>query len=51
MINIEESTIINRLAPEVFAFVGNQTNAPRWQRGLDSVRRIGDGPIEVGDEA
>ena len=48
MINVEESTIINRPAPEVFAFVGDQTNAPRWQRGLDSVRRIGDGPIEVG---
>jgi len=27
MINIGESTIINRPAPEVFAFVGDQTNA------------------------
>ncbi|MEV4267127.1 SRPBCC family protein [Kribbella sp. NPDC049584] len=48
MINIEESTIINRPAPDVFAFVGDQTNAPRWQRGLASVRRLGVGPIEVG---
>jgi uncharacterized membrane protein len=48
MINVEQSTTINRPAREVFAFVGDQTNAPRWQRGLDTVRRIGDGPIEVG---
>lgn len=48
MIKIEESSIINRPASEVFAFVADQVNAPRWQRGLDSVRRIGDGPIGVG---
>jgi uncharacterized protein YndB with AHSA1/START domain len=48
MINVEQSTIINRPASEVFAFVGDQTNAPRWQRGLETVRRIGDGPIGVG---
>jgi len=48
MINVHQSTIINRPVPEVFAFVGDQTNAPRWQRGLETVRRIGGGPIEVG---
>ncbi len=48
MINVEEGISINRTAAEVFAFVGDQTNAPRWQRGLDSVRMIGGGPIGVG---
>ena len=48
MINVEESITINRTPAEVFSLVGDQTNAPRWQRGLDSVRRLGDGPIGVG---
>lgn len=34
----------------MFAFVADQTNAPRWQSGLESVRRVGDAPIGVGTE-
>src|SRR4051794_28105593 len=48
MINVEQTIIINRPPSEVFAFVADQTNAPRWQRGLETVRRIGDGPIGLG---
>ena len=48
MINVEQSIVIDRPAWEVFAFVGDQTNAPRWQRGLREVRRMTDGPIGVG---
>ena len=48
MINVEQSIIINKPPSAVFAFVGDQTNAPRWQRGLATVRKVGDGPLEVG---
>src|SRR5690348_5892073 len=48
MINVEQSIMIDRPPAEVFAFVGDQTNAPSWQRGLETARRIGDGPIGLG---
>lgn len=48
MISLEESIVIGRPAPEVFAYVSDQTNAPRWQRGLLDVRRTTDGPIGIG---
>lgn len=48
MINVEDSIIILRPVEEVFAFVADQTNAPKWQDGLLEVRRITDGPIGVG---
>ena len=50
MIRSESSIDINRPAADVFAFVADQTNAPRWQHGLDEVRRLTDGPIRVGTE-
>ena len=34
----------------MFAFVADQTNAPRWQQGLHEVRRLTPGPIGVGTE-
>ena len=48
MIKVENSGIINRPIEEVFAFVGDQTNAPQWQSGLVEVRRTTDGPLRVG---
>ncbi len=48
MIAVERGIVIARSAKDVFAFVGDQTNAPRWQRGLTDVRRTTDGPIGVG---
>lgn len=50
MISIESRIEIERPAGEVFAFVADQTNAPHWQDGLAEVRRVTDGPIEVGSE-
>jgi uncharacterized membrane protein len=44
MIDVEDSIVINRPIGEVFAFVADQTNAPRWQNGLEQVRRTTDGP-------
>ena len=41
---------IARPATDVFDFVADQTNAPRWQRGLHEVRRITPGPVDVGTE-
>jgi uncharacterized protein YndB with AHSA1/START domain len=41
---------IDRPAAEVFDFVADQTNAPRWQHGLHEVRRLTPGPIGVGTE-
>lgn len=49
-INVQSRIQIERPAGEVFAFVTDQTNAPRWQDGLTEVRRITDGPIGVGTE-
>jgi carbon monoxide dehydrogenase subunit G len=48
MIDIKQHVEINRQASAVFAFVSDQTNAPRWQRGLEEVHRLTDGPIGVG---
>jgi len=41
---------IDRPAGEVFDFVADQTNGPRWQDGLHEVRRITPGPVGVGTE-
>jgi uncharacterized protein YndB with AHSA1/START domain len=48
MIRVGRSIVIDRPAEVVFAFVSDQTNAPRWQRGLLEVRRTTDGPVGVG---
>jgi hypothetical protein len=40
----------SRAPEDVFAFVAEQTNAPRWQSGLIEVRRLTPGPIGVGTE-
>ncbi|MBB3037117.1 SRPBCC family protein [Hoyosella altamirensis] len=48
MIDVEDSTVIERPVGDVFSFIADQTNGPRWQDGLDEVMRITDGPIGVG---
>lgn len=48
MITVEKSIVIGRSAEDVFAYVSDQTNAPRWQRGVLEVRRVTEGPIGVG---
>ena len=50
MIDVTTHLDVARPAAEVFAFVSDQLNAPRWQRGLHEVRRTTDGPIGVGSE-
>src|SRR5437660_10200184 len=48
MIKVEKSIVIDRRQEDVFDYVSDHTNAPRWQRGLLEVRRATEGPIGVG---
>jgi uncharacterized protein YndB with AHSA1/START domain len=48
MVHVEMSIIIHRPVEDVFAFVGDQRNAPQWQHGLLEVRRTTEGPPGIG---
>ena len=48
MIKVEKSIVIDRSQEDVFEYVSDHTNAPRWQRGLFEVRRATEGTIGVG---
>jgi len=48
VIRAEKSTVIRRSVEDVFAYVGDQTNAVHWQAGIVEVRRLTDGPAGVG---
>src|SRR5438552_18920668 len=48
MIKVEKSIVIDRSQEDVFEYVSDHTNAPRWQRGLFEVRRAKEGTIGVG---
>jgi hypothetical protein len=50
VIRVEASIDIGRSAKDVFAYVGDQTNAPRWQRGLADVRRTTDARLVSGPD-
>jgi carbon monoxide dehydrogenase subunit G len=41
---------IDRPVPEVFAFISQPENFPRWQSSLLEIRRPGEGPLRVGAE-
>ena len=49
MIVVDQSIEIACDPDEVFTFVADHTNAPRWQDGLDAVERVS-GPLGVGAE-
>jgi uncharacterized membrane protein len=48
MIKFEKSVLINRPQQEVFDFVTNLSNDPKWQSSIESVEQVSDGPIGVG---
>jgi uncharacterized membrane protein len=48
MINVEASTIINRPVPDVFAFVANFENHPRWEMNFQKVKLLNSTPTGVG---
>lgn len=46
MINVEHSVVINRPVKDVFAYVADQTNEPKWHTDVLEVHP--EGPIELG---
>jgi uncharacterized protein YndB with AHSA1/START domain len=48
MATLEISTVINRPVEEVFAFLSNPENGPKWSSGSSDVTITSAGPIGVG---
>jgi len=48
MINVEESIVINRPIAEVFAFVANFENHPKWESNFQKVKLLASTPAGVG---
>jgi uncharacterized membrane protein len=48
MIQVETSIQINRPAAEVFAYLSNFENNPKWQSGMRSAHFTSEGPLRVG---
>jgi uncharacterized membrane protein len=48
MIKIESSIVIERPVEQVFAFLADLENAPKWQSGLTDSTKLTDGAIGVG---
>ena len=48
MITFEVSIVIEKPVEEVFGFVTEGENVPKWNSAVKSVRKISEGPISVG---
>ena len=48
MSTIEWTVLIKRPVNEVFAFVGNPENTPKWASGSVGAKKITEGPIRAG---
>jgi len=48
MINVQESIVINRPVDEVFAFVANFENHPKWESNFQKVKLLTSTPSGVG---
>jgi len=48
MITFEVSIVIEKPVEEVFGFVTEGENSPKWNSAVKSVRKISEGPISVG---
>jgi uncharacterized membrane protein len=48
MINVQVSTVINRPVPDVFAFVANFENHPKWETDFLEVKQLTSTPGGVG---
>src|SRR3970040_2754814 len=48
MINVKVSTVINRPIAEVFAFVANSENHPKWEMNVQKVQMLSSAPNGVG---
>lgn len=49
-LQLETITELQAPASKVFDFVADNTNAPKWQSGIDEIRRVTPGPLGVGTE-
>jgi uncharacterized protein YndB with AHSA1/START domain len=50
MVTNEKVITINRPIEEVFAYVSDAGNGPKWQKALVEARRITEGPLGVGTQ-
>ena len=50
MITLQESIEINRSVKEVYDYIVNVENAPKWQPAVIEVKRLTEGPIRVGTQ-
>ena len=50
MVSNEKIITINRPINEVFAYVSNMENGPKWQPELLEVQRITNGPLKIGTQ-
>ena len=48
MAKLETSIVINRPVEEVFAFLSDYENLPKWSSVSDEVKKTSAGPIDVG---
>jgi len=48
MISLDLSTLVDRPLPEVFAFLSNPLNLPKWQKMVASIEQISPGEPTVG---
>ena len=48
MVNVESSIVINRPIAEVFAFVADFENHPKWEMNFQKVKRLTSTPTGVG---
>ena len=48
MVNVQVSTVINRPVEDVFAFVANFENHPKWETDFQEVKRLTSTPAGVG---
>jgi uncharacterized membrane protein len=50
MITLQESIEIDRPVKEVYEYIVNVENAPKWQPAVIEVKRLTEGPIRVGTQ-
>jgi len=50
MINFELSTLVDRPIEEIFTFISNPLNTPKWQAMIASIEQVTPGPIGVGTQ-
>ena len=48
--HLESSIVIRRQPEQVWSFLANVANIPKWDRGVDGIQRITSEPMGVGSE-